>query len=496
MGDLRTRTVRAGAITLSAQAFRFGIQLSTTFLLARLLSPSDYGRFAMVAVLTGLVGVLRDAGLSAATVQRAEITHAQVSTLFWVNVGVSLAAMGVVVAASPALVWFYHEPALAAIAMALAPTFLFAGLAVQHLALLRRQMRFKDLALCELGSQIAGVTVALAMAFHDYGYWALAGQALTASSVHLGLVWRATRWTPAWPQRIRHVRSLLAFGGHLTGANLLARVADDGLHALVGALFGPALLGLYTRASDLMLLPLRQIIPPIMAVAQPALSRLQRNTRRATSASVALLEIATLGAMFALPVLVVAADEIVAIVLGPKWMEIVPLFRVLAVFAAVQPIASVSASILTAAGKGSVLLGWNAIRLVIILGAAAIGTQWGIMGVASAYAVSGVVLRIPIFLYLVCRNSEVSGFMVLGAVIPNAVRGLIMVVVLSLIYATTNPPAQLYSLAAVVAAALVLYPVLLCATPGGRRQLQQLRSLLATLTQPTMGSRSPSLIIS
>ena len=144
--DLKGRSIRGGSITLAAQVMKSVVQMGSMMILARLLTPFDFGLIAMVMAVTAFANMFKDAGLSMATVQREDITHAQVSTLFWINVGLSVVITLVVAGLAPVLAWFYQEPRLTGITIALAGTFVFGGLTVQHQALLRRQMRFRELA--------------------------------------------------------------------------------------------------------------------------------------------------------------------------------------------------------------------------------------------------------------------------------------------------------------------------------------------------------------
>ena len=140
--NLRQRTISSGVITAAAQGAQFLLNLVYIMVLARLLLPREFGLVAMVTTVMGFLRIFQDAGLSTATVQRQEITHAQVSNLFWVNVGVGAVITLLVAALAPAVAWFYHEPRLIGITLVLSSTFLLASLAAQNVALLNRQMRF------------------------------------------------------------------------------------------------------------------------------------------------------------------------------------------------------------------------------------------------------------------------------------------------------------------------------------------------------------------
>jgi len=158
---------------LAGQGGRFLIQMVSTVVLARLLTPADFGLIAMVTAVTGFASLFKDLGLSMATVQKAEVTHEQVSVLFWVNVAISVLIALITAALAPVIAWFYGDPRLTAVGMALSLAFVFGGLTVQHQALLRRQMRFTALAIIPIVAMVAAVMAAIISATLGAGYWAL-----------------------------------------------------------------------------------------------------------------------------------------------------------------------------------------------------------------------------------------------------------------------------------------------------------------------------------
>ena len=161
------------AVTGAAQGAQFLLNLAYIMVLARLLVPQDFGLVAMVTTVTGFLRIFQDAGLSTATVQRQEITHAQVSNLFWVNVGRGRCHYSVRGRLAPVIAWFYHEPRLIGITLVLSITFLLASSTVQHVALLNRQMRFGVIAVIDVISMLAGYLTGIGMALWKYGYWSL-----------------------------------------------------------------------------------------------------------------------------------------------------------------------------------------------------------------------------------------------------------------------------------------------------------------------------------
>ncbi len=229
----------------------------------------------MVTAVTGLGQAFADLGLSEATIQHPEISHEQVSTLFWINVAIGLTLMSITAALAPVLAWFYREPRLKDITLLLSLTFLVGGLRVQHDALLRRQMRFTSLAIRDVTSYVLAVPVAITLAWRGAGYWALVALPLTLNSTQMSLSWLMAHWTPGLPRRDAKVRSLIAFGGNVAASYVIMTTNRSSDSVLIGWHWGAGPLGLYSRAYNLLMLPVRQLGAPARSVAVPAFSRVQ-----------------------------------------------------------------------------------------------------------------------------------------------------------------------------------------------------------------------------
>jgi len=184
--------------------------MASMMVLARLLLPQDFGLMAMVTAITGFLAVFADLGLSMATIQRPEISHVQLSTLFWVNAALGAGVMLVTVATAPAIAWFYGEPRLAWIALTLSGAFLVSGLAVQHQALLRRHMRFGVLAWIEISAVAAGAAAGVGLAWSGAGYWALVVMQLAVAAVATAGAWLMYRWRPGLPAPTKILRIITA----------------------------------------------------------------------------------------------------------------------------------------------------------------------------------------------------------------------------------------------------------------------------------------------
>lgn len=397
--DLKGRSVRGGAITITAQAAKFVLRMGSTVVLARLLAPEDYGLIGMATVIIGFVELFKDLGLSAATVQKAEINHKQVSTLFWINVALSCLVGLVVAALAPAIAWFYNEPRLTGITLALSSSFFFGGLTVQHQALLQRQMQFAALAKIDIISMIVSLITAVVAAWYGMGYWALVLMQIAMAITNAILVWIACSWRPGKPLKSSGVRSMLAFGGNLTGFNFVNYFSRNLDNVLIGRYWGSQELGLYAKAYQLVLLPIQQVNSPVNRVALPALSSLQAEPEKYCRYYYkAMLLISTLG-MPMVGFLFASADKVILVVLGEQWLGAVPIFKFLMPAAFNATIGIGLGWAYQSLGMVDRQLRWGIVSSTINVILFAIGVRWGAIGVAAAYGLSRPIFLVAAFAY-------------------------------------------------------------------------------------------------
>jgi O-antigen/teichoic acid export membrane protein len=380
--DLRGRSVRGGVLNVGSQGTQFLIQSVATVVLARLLTPFDFGLVAMVSTVTGLAQAFADLGLSEATIQRKEISHDQVSALFWINVAIGVGLMLVTAALAPALAKFYRDQRIVNITLVVSLTFLIGGLRVQPDAILKRQMRFSSLAIRDVASYALAVPISITMAWRGAGYWALVALPLTLNFIAMALSWMMVNWRPSLPRRGVQVGSMVAFGGNVAASYFIGNVSRTADNILIGRYWAAGPLGLYSRAYNLLMLPLRQLNGPAGSVAVPAFSRTQDDPER-----FARYYLRTVNLMFwiSAPVfgfLFVAAKPVIILILGKQWREAAPVFQILAISAVAQLLFDSTTWLFVSRGQSQQLLKLWLIISPIIVGSYAIGLPFGIKGVA------------------------------------------------------------------------------------------------------------------
>lgn len=383
---------RGAAFTMGGQAVRLVVQLVGVVVLARLLTPADYGLVAMVVAITGVGEIFRDFGLSSAAIQAKQLSPEQKDNLFWINTGIGVLLAVLALAAAPLIAGLYNEPRLALLASVLSVTFVLNGLSTQYRASMSRGLRYGGLAGIDVTAQATGLAFAIALALAGAGYWALAAQQIGVAAVALlGLV-LATRWVPGPYRRAAPMRRLLGFGSNLVGAQLLGYASKNIDQVLIGTRFGASATGLYNRAFQLLMLPLNQINAPSTTVALPVLSKLQDERDRyrdflLTGQTVLLhvvLAVFSLGCALAAPLIV--------LVLGPQWLDAVPIFQILSLAGVFQSAGYAVYWVFLSKGLTRSFFHWQLISAPGSILIIVIGSLWGVHGVAWGYSVASAIM--------------------------------------------------------------------------------------------------------
>ncbi|MBV8378207.1 MAG: lipopolysaccharide biosynthesis protein [Verrucomicrobia bacterium] len=394
--DLKRRTLRGALVSTLGQGATFVLRLGSMMALARLLAPEQFGLVSMVTACTGILDMFRDFGLSMATVQRATISHAQLSMLFWINLGVGAFLATICAAAAPVLVAFYHEPRLLWIGIVVGFGFLFNGAAAQHRAMLQRDMRFSVLTALDVISFIVSTSVGVAMAATERSYWALVVMNICPALVNMLGIWAAYRWTPGPPCWRTDVWAQLRFGGTVTLDGVLAFITYNADKVLIGRFWGSQPLGIYGRAYQLVNIPTANLNSTVSLVAFPALSRLQNDPERFKNY---FLKGYGFFLFLVMPITVgcaLYAEDIVQVFLGSKWSAAAPACRLLAptilTFALLNPLSWLLLS--TGRAMRSLHIGLI-VAPAVILGEL-IGLPYGPGGVAAGLSITTALLVLPV----------------------------------------------------------------------------------------------------
>lgn len=465
---------------MTGQLLGFAIKSVSVLVLARLLTPRDFGLFGMALVVTALADQLRTMGLSQATIQSRDLGEGQLSTMFWLNALMGAALMAAVGLSAPLVARFFSEPELTWVLGVLSVQFLMSGLSIQHSALLTRQLRFRSLALRMAVPKLVGVVVGVVMAFLGHGYWSLVAASVVSASVTTLLLWTLSSWRPRLlPHWEPGTWALVRFGLHVSGSSLLTYAARNADNILVGRYLGATSLGLYTRGYSLLLAPIRQVNGPMAAVFVPLLSRLQDEPHRYRRLYLSGLNALALASCPCVLTLVVISPEFVVVLLGEQWRQAGVIFGYLGAAAFCQVLTNTTGWLYLSRGNSRAMLAWSLWTTPITVASFALGLPWGATGVAGAYALSQVLLSCPAF-WVACRNTPVSMADVVGVVWrPLCVASAVGMAALGAAEAVrAQQGGEVVVVVAALATALLVWSVLLLVWKSPQRDLVAVVRLL------------------
>lgn len=398
MNNLRKRTIQGLTWSGAAQFFSQMISFIITVFLARLLDPQEFGLITMITIFTGFAGLCMELGLGAAIIQKNDIEQRHLSSIFWINIFMGLVLSLVIACAGPGIARFYNEPILQPLTLLISVNFFIGSLGVVQMALLNKELAFQRLAVIQIISLLGAGTVGILLARAGYGAWSLAWQSTALTSMTMILLWFTGTWRPRWEFDFTAVRELTGFGANLLGHKMLNYWMSNLDNFLIGRYIGSASLGIYSRAYQLMLLPMNQVSSVITRVMFPVLSSIHEDKKRIKQIylkAIGQIALVTFPLMLGL---LVTAPSFVPVVFGPKWNAIVPVLQVFCIVGLSHSILTTTGWIYMSQGRTDWMFKWG-IYASVVKGLGIItGLKWGILGVAIGYtAVNLIFLLYPGF---------------------------------------------------------------------------------------------------
>jgi len=480
---LRRVAVRGAGVTALSQGLGFAIQLIGTVVLARLLTPADFGLVAMVTTFSLLLMNAGFNGVTEAIVQRDEIDHGLASNLFWITAVAGVVLASGFAAAGSLIARFYGDARIGPVAVALSATIVLSSLSVVHLALLKRALCFSRVSANDVIARATAVVVSILLGWWAWGYWALVAAAI-ALPLATGIgAWLRCHWLPGPPRRRDGTGPMVRFAlntyGHFA-ANYCTRNLDN---FLIGWFFGPQPLGFYKKAYDLCVLPVAQLSDPLNSVAMPVLSRLAGDPERFRRYAIRALSTLAFVSMGLGAGLALVGKDLMLVVLGPQWEESGRIFTFFAPGIGAMLIYLAYSWIHLSLGKPDRLLRWGIVELLVIGTLFAIGLRWGPVGIATAWVVASWALAVPALCYA-GRPAGLGMPAILAAVWRYAVASALAAGVTALLirYLTslttaTNWLAALERSATISVVFAVAYVATVMLLHGGSEPLQHIATL-------------------
>lgn len=455
-----------------AQAVQFGALMIT----ARLLTPADFGKVAMILGAVGVIGIFRDLGLTAATVHTPAISHEQVNTLFWINSAAGMAITLIGMALAPVIAAIYHDDSLMPLCIALSLGFAINSLCAQHGALLQRRLEFVILARLQLIAAAASGSLSALMALAGFGVWALVWPMLLSGLLTTLLHWHYCAWRPDKPAYDRSATHLVRFGKNLILFGLLDFIAHNLHNVMLGRYAGPAQVGYYNRAFNLLQMITGYVQEPASRVTSPLLSRLMHDTVAFKRQYLGVVRLITYLISLIAMLMWLCAPELVRLLFGVQWQASVEVVQTLALGALPQAICATTGWIYLSHNDTARMMRWGAMGWGWMLACLAVGLFFGIRGVAWAYTIGVTTLLYPCLVYAF-RGTPFRAKDVLG-MLPTPVLAAAAGMSLAFGRGFLEQPSVLLSLLLLSTLATAMWLVVALTTSSGRRTLREIPNLL------------------
>ena len=417
-GDLRLGAITGVLWTGGGQIFRNVMSLVTSVVLARLLTPDDFGVFALSVLAVEFAQLFATAGFGASIVQRQNVDALALSTLYWINIVVAvLSALLLGIAAVPISHWF-GQSQLAPVLVLASLSIVISGAMVVPIALLTVDLRFRDLTIAQTTGSLSGAIGAIGLALSGAGVWALAAQPVIGSTVTMLVVVRRSGWLPRLQYQWASVRSMMRFSGQLLASNFFGFLNRSAWAAIIGRTLGTQQVGLFNLGQQVVFAPIAQFSMVVMRVLFPTLAKL--NDEPAQLRAVWLRAVGTV-AFLTFPLLAglqAALPDFVPVILGAQWYDVIPVLQVLCVVAMVQSVCTLAGSVLLSGGHGNAMVRISIASLAVMIGCLLLGQRWGLMGVTWGFAIGSLFTQL-LQLSMALRRAAISLRSLAGALAPT-----------------------------------------------------------------------------
>lgn len=391
-GGLQRRVARGLAWTVVDTWGRQVLNLVVFLILARLLVADAFGLVALATVFVAFAQLVVDQGMGDALIQRREVTRSHIDTAFWVSV-----AMGLLLTASAQLLAgplaaLLNEPDLEPILRVLSLTFVLSAISSIQIALLRRELAFRSLALRSIAASLGGGVAGVALAYLGFGAWALVWQLIAAAAISVAALWSVSPWRPGRNVSVRDFRELFSFGINVMGSDVLNYLSRNMDNLLIGIVLGTVPLGFYAVAYRILEVSQTILIQVTRKVTFPAFSRLQHDRHRMRRAYFRVTRAASIVILPGYVALALVAQEMTVTLFGARWADSAPVAAVLFLIGPVLSVQAFSNALLNAAGHPEVAFRFRLLTTAANVAGFAIAVSFGILAVAAAFVIRGYLL--------------------------------------------------------------------------------------------------------
>lgn len=424
-GELRESVAYSVAWSIAEKAGSMLLQLFVSILVARLLSPEDYGVMAVLTVFATLSLVVVDSGFSQMLIRGENPSASDYRTVFGFNISMSLLLYALLTLLAAPIAHFFEMPLIEEIAPVLFLLLPLNALCVIQQAICARNFRFDTLSKAIFLSSLISGAVAVVMALMGCGVWSLVGQRLAAMGVKAMLLWWWSDWRPSGEYRLDALKRMAPYSLRLMATDIIATLYNNISQLFVGKFYSAQMLGFYNQGQKLKDMPVAAIQQSVQSVTFPALSKIKDEEQKFSESYRQLMVMVS---TFLFPVmvgLIAIAPDMFALLLGEKWMPTVPYFEILSLSGLFIPLSSIAYNVLKARSDGSLIVRLEIIKrvlmtiiLVVVIPQGVVAIAWGVVAMAATEWV--------VNLLAAARYSSLSILKLINSLMPQLMGSVVM----------------------------------------------------------------------
>jgi len=422
---LTKKLVNAGSWAVIGQftklIFKFGLNL----ILANILTPKEFGLLGMVSVIIVMLNTLLEFGLFSSLIQKKDVSQKDLSSVFWITLIIGFVISTCLFFLAPLVANFYNEPALLSIVEVISIIFLFNSIVLTHNVILTKELNFKTLEVYSTVSFLISSIIALIFAYFNFGVWSLVIQLLSNSVLYAIFIWVSQKWRPSYIICFQSLKRLLNFGVKVFSSSILNTIFSSLDSIVIGKFFSASSLGFYSFAQNLINIPLNTFTAAVIKVLYPFMSDFQEDDLKLKNTYKTAINILNLLVIPIMGTVAIFSLEIITVLFGDKWLEMVPYVQLFAVISIFYPMSALNINLLLAKGRADKFLTLEIIKKALLLIAIFVGFKFGILGILYG------ILFISI-IGLICNlyvSGKVSGYSIKDQLIDS-----IPIVFVSIIY--------------------------------------------------------------
>lgn len=375
--DIKKKAVSSVIWTIGERVSSLGIQFVSGIILARLLSPSDYGCIGMIVIFTSISNVFISGGLGSALIQKKETTQSDYSTVFYWNLAVSLLCYFVLYVSAPSIAEFYRMPILSSVLRVQSLIIVIGALTVVQINLLKKQLKFRKISIVNMIAAIVSLSITILMAYNGYGVWALVAQYISMALIPMLLYWTTNKWFPSLIFSVKSFKELFGFGVFMMFTQLINNIGRNIEGLLIGRFYNASTLGLYTKGKSLEGIAMTGVSEALNQVTYPLYSQYQDNRQELCRLiKVFTLTVSVVMMPFAF-VLILTAKPMFLILYSEKWLGSVFYFQVLCLSGIAVSMQGINSLAIAAIGKSKKMMNYTLGKRIISITLLLLGLYFG-----------------------------------------------------------------------------------------------------------------------